>query len=992
MNRRFMQRAPRAALIGLGVLLVGAQIGVDHGPASAADCTHASCADPAWVTACNAADACAKIDQLKAPATAPPWTTKRSYTPASGVPDPSTERDVRRLGPKVKIRKRPVVAANKVVTPYTPPPPNAAWASAPSAPPVQEFDRRGLVMLGHSGKGAPTHDLTKSYGSALARFKVLAGVEDSTTGDPTRAKEDAAVLNQHPTWVGNPLRGNYRIKSPQWAVNSCEEYGYKKQFEYMWFSESAVALGSDYRAIYDLATRGDSPVRQKDRVLHTFGPDNATYWLREDYDHHDLTVQGTNLIQLYATGSLGSYDTPYKPDPGASPWENQAKMEAAHRSITDEELADIERRMRRFSDLLSQLWGADFAIAEADCKRKGYPGVQGKGFDFECLGKPGDKPPATPKGTPGKVPTVDGMGGSGGPPPLKQKPPVPRPLGDVNAQTSPRARQLATKTPSAATRNGVAVDTIRQVQGLVKLNKHLGVNPPAQSGSGTTGGGTGHGASSGDHCAKVPYADRKICYMQVAADAIQSDIDKMIAFENSLPDKGCLNSNPLTNRCNWSYKQFAEQIAYRRPDLDDARRCQLRIPDWSWLTDRAKQDKLIAQRMLYATDGGTTNPPIDYTSDITRVDAFVKALDDAPAKWAEYEKQRKDYLKYVASMTDQVKAIPGVGDNALGQSKSDGFDLGHPETFSAGAHYALSWGVTAVQMGQPTYSAEPGSACAPGIKCCNNIACGIEERVCRFNGAMAASADAKASVFGTPEVLLDAAFTAYAEDDAKRGKGKGAHMNAHFTFVNSEIMPADLIAGIDASSTGDFTLARPLADTSGQIPDPPIQVAFMVGPIPVTLEAGSVVSAGVDLSTTGIIGDTCSQKNVPPPFSLLATIAPRAKADAFGQAGVDLVAVSAGVRIDLNLLTLGLPLDVGFKTDASNVVFDTRADLVASALAGSVSLFAEIRYVVGSDTYELPVFSWSGVQGNQNLFDYNKSFPLDALSFRFFPPQVWRKL
>jgi hypothetical protein len=214
-------------MFGVAACALGAGIFTVDASAEPTDqCKRAACNDPNWVKACapQSTDACKMLEQGKSI----PSTNAKGFPP-DGVRQANSVMDVKALSPRMKLgTKAPV-------------------------------DTRALSV----GRGTPATDANKQLQSVLAVHDTLIRLEDQNR--ELKAREDAAMVNIHPDWVGDPLHENFKAPNQHWRVTSCADYAYKKNFEPLWLLETVRALGSDYRAIFDLATRSDSKLRIANR-------------------------------------------------------------------------------------------------------------------------------------------------------------------------------------------------------------------------------------------------------------------------------------------------------------------------------------------------------------------------------------------------------------------------------------------------------------------------------------------------------------------------------------------------------------------------------------------------------------------------------------------------------------------------------------------------------------------------------------------------------
>ena len=125
---------------------------------------------------------------------------------------------------------------------------------------------------------------------------------------------------------------------------------------------------------------------------------------------------------------------------------------------------------------------------------------------------------------------------------------------------------------------------------------------------------------------------------------------------------------------------------------------------------------------------------------------------------------------------------------------------------------------------------------------------------------------------------------------------------------------------------------------------------FALGPIPIVVTADVTGTIGVD---AGLIpGSTGVGVNVTPHADLTAS----------ASAGVGISGASAGVRGQLTLVDVRVPIDLTLSfTDKT---YSTSADLQISTLDGSIDLYAELLFA----EWETNIASWDGFSHSVNLF------------------------
>ena len=183
-----------------------------------------------------------------------------------------------------------------------------------------------------------------------------------------------------------------------------------------------------------------------------------------------------------------------------------------------------------------------------------------------------------------------------------------------------------------------------------------------------------------------------------------------------------------------------------------------------------------------------------------------------------------------------------------------------------------------------------------------------------------------------------------------------------------------------------------------------VSAPFVIVVVPVTLSAGMSATTGIQANFQGApsVGDADGDKQL----SLNTSLTPWIRADAWGAVAIDALFVEIGARIDLNLATVSVPTmlsvdsvqgagpegetpKVGTTPTYPNNTISIHRDTTVNldALAGSVSLYAEICYLVDCSKAELTVFSWEGLHQSTTLSTGAAGFSQAALGWRLFGVQ-----
>ncbi len=155
---------------------------------------------------------------------------------------------------------------------------------------------------------------------------------------------------------------------------------------------------------------------------------------------------------------------------------------------------------------------------------------------------------------------------------------------------------------------------------------------------------------------------------------------------------------------------------------------------------------------------------------------------------------------------------------------------------------------------------------------------------------------------------------------------------------------------------------------------------FFVVIVPISVSAGLAGTVGMGASMGGGTPEDapggCQAGNL----ALFGAFRPFAAVEAFATGSVDAVAVEAGIKVSLTLIRAELPLTstlafgVPYATDPDvKFAMESNLDLVLTLLSGRVAAFVELCYVFDCDSWEVNLFSWNGPQFTKNLFHTQQS-------------------
>jgi hypothetical protein len=418
---------------------------------------------------------------------------------------------------------------------------------------------------------------------------------------------------------------------------------------------------------------------------------------------------------------------------------------------------------------------------------------------------------------------------------------------------------------------------------------------------------------------------------------------------------GCFNPN--STLCDWSPHLFARSYMdyFKDDEAADFRACvQSTGDDFAAVRydDAAECGGQKRQDYWFPPGWGLQR---DYTWNADDVRTFTWFYSQRDALWANYAQQE-------ATMAQSIASMPvDVAQGGFAATASDGGSFGDPATFSASFQYSASWNLL------------------------NNgtVTRGDVQTICALKGSLTSSFSATGGGLGKSGIsILSGTYTA-------SNDGTTASVGGSMVVLGKPIFNGDLSAPV--SESAPFTLVEPIDSTP--IANLPLadQWFLIGGVVPVHLQAFVAASASVTASASGSAGP-CNTTDPNPvvDFHLNGQMTPSVRADLVAQAAVDAGVADAGVRVTLELVSLGMPyttnIDVGYSASSNRTVtFSHGLGLDVDELAGDVELFADINYLIGSWHGSKSVFSWDGFHQHGPLWNPPATtFNLDALSYRLF--------
>lgn len=415
--------------------------------------------------------------------------------------------------------------------------------------------------------------------------------------------------------------------------------------------------------------------------------------------------------------------------------------------------------------------------------------------------------------------------------------------------------------------------------------------------------------------------------------AIDRDIEAVVKRADAY---GCLQ--PGFTRCDWSPGLFASRVrglfeVQRQGDYD---RClgetggTAQTFAATLVSDAGEFNYEDANNVWRtATVGGIAcQAGLDFRSNPDQVERYFAC------RRAKLEGQRagdEARIRSAVGAAGTLTAPPG-GPKTLKQWKSDQFSGGNA-LFGTTVSYGAGWEIS-------------------------NL---TRENLCESKAGLNANAAVDARIFTAETKLLGVDASLYAgQNTQSKLSVKILGQELGLAQVDNESLEFNLITGDIARDQTFFSVSQ----------------IIMVGPFPVRVAASAAGFAGFDYDVSGDCdGGTAS---------LTGAFRPYAGIKAQASAGISAVIVEVGMKIDLMLASLGLPLKAGIaisdvNQDDASVSFDAALDLEARFLDGRAALYAEVCYLVGCESWDFELFSWTGLRSTAQLFAASFKAPFDAL-------------
>lgn len=874
----------------------------------------------------------------------------------------------------------------KSVEPRPAPRPTGKRHFAGEAGPAANKPKTGGAALGSAkftpsatrpGGGGYTSAMTAHTAVALAGVdKDIDSLEFVNATDPVAI---AAASRLQSTLLAKPA---WLTSGP--AVNGCMEYAYKRFGGYSDYSAAAKRLGRNYRQIYAIATDPASPTNIDKGYLMQTGtnvpmplqmsekmgrsflnqatqvtnytisiPKNAFLsiqptWLQATQIPPGLPITVAQRDEIMAkirtqggrptsTMSIAGLGTPVRLHKEA-----KARFDSVYGNPHDDELSDIARRTKAYQDLAAR---RQTAVIELSCAAASDP-------CFKCSAPP----------------NIGGIGKVGVQFPAVLQKIRERVTGDPVINPADLGARLQPGT--ANTRVQSLIDMNATAPAFVDLERQLGLNGfnqnAIQGGSGfkmkaapdfgqvKAGTNTpGNGISSntvapGGQCVAELAAQGAALRSEIAN--AEKTLTRLLINELSYGNRSCLADpgSGNVNICDWSYEMFAaDTVTALDSEVEKAfRECQAEVTNAAVAAPYTGNNAFTAilktverQKLVFPCAARK-----DFAVDAPSAGRFMELNANVMARYCEVYRQNTQITQNknaIAGEMAGVKWNPSAGE--IYDSSVDSLDMGSRDSLGASFEYEASWKLK--RNSQNPY-----------------LTNGDVSSTCRFEGNTASKTGALIHFFGEDLELF-----------SLRGGG-AARIENNAPKVTTDLIQFTYYDFDQFKKVEKFTRPAGTAPANQVIgtTTPPIRLGgdefdfwIWVGPVPLHVVFGFSVSAGLDYKFAANPGNNCSSMEGPSNFKLVSAIEPFIRADAYADASIDVVVAAAGVRLDLLLLRLGIPLSANVDHSSGNQWrFSNGGRVTIDMLSGRLTAYAEVGVAPLEESWEAEIFGWDGFHAN----------------------------
>lgn len=419
-----------------------------------------------------------------------------------------------------------------------------------------------------------------------------------------------------------------------------------------------------------------------------------------------------------------------------------------------------------------------------------------------------------------------------------------------------------------------------------------------------------------------------------ALENTEKMLTRLLVNELSYGARGCLADPGLNNvnLCDWSYELMASEVStlFDEEMENDLRECAGEIQSanqaaattgFEPVTKNANKQKLVFPCVWRQ----------DFAANAPLLKKFMELNGNMFARYCEVEHQNTQVALQQAGIANDIRGMKWKpADGELYDDALDALTLGEPSVLGAFFDYSTNWKLKRTYM-KP--DAGPMGAC-------------------KFDGSAKSKVSAGIDFFGEKLelALLDG-----------NGAATGNTTSGSVIFQYLDFQSRSFKRPGQLNTSWNSQTFAPSPEPFINLGGGEVDFWFTIGPVPIHIIFGAVATAGVGYKFTGKSGDNCANFNNPTGFNVQSEISPFARADAYADASIDVVVVSAGVRLDLLLLRLGVPLGVNVQnTSGTNWRFLNGGKITIDMLSGRMTGYVEVGVAPLEESFEATIFSWDG--------------------------------
>ncbi len=277
-----------------------------------------------------------------------------------------------------------------------------------------------------------------------------------------------------------------------------------------------------------------------------------------------------------------------------------------------------------------------------------------------------------------------------------------------------------------------------------------------------------------------------------------------------------------------------------------------------------------------------------------------------------------------------------------------------PKDSSTGKPTLSAWGMDSARHGNEWFGVEYGYTAGWGV---SNMSV-----ICETQAKVGGEAWAKANVIKTPITLFDAKAWVSAKYDPQAPTTLDLETEEKLYIAGQELLTAKKTPG-----SGAINL---VIDVSQPKRVNALTTYIVIMGVPVKLQGGAAGVMGIETGLAGTLTRNCSAGSVA--FEVGGKVKPYVGVSGFAQASIDALIAEAGVRGELTLLRVDLPLTASVKTglDTQGTLSfsaGTKLGLQLKSLDGRIGIFARL----GWKSTERTLIEWTGPTVDTTLFEYN---------------------